>query len=1066
MNNISVSMAAQQTNTQTETFQSEMVSWTRGKSSILNHVGTVVKGTVSGVGEQAKVRIGDRDIPVRQELLQNRKVGDEISFMVEATDGKSVALKIMQEYVGAEAGESSKDVLKNVSQLKVQRNTEEFAGILSESDLRVDVTEDVGEDAKRLSGLSAEDLRMLRRLGIDVANSDLSHLMGLVNQYHAQQEGRTFQTGSPEVTEAIAKAQNMGKISDAALKYMMDHQMSFTYENAYKAEFSAVGQQPQQELSATEWQQLRPQVDKMLESQEIIVNQETEQVAKWLIEQGCDISRDNLLLFQQVSDYNDNGLDVDNYRENVVSQLNVGGSAQQALLCGTGAAVQAEEIVEQLQNVGYEACEQVEKEEETPTLEHLFAAQYRVEAYHLTLQQEVDVRPIEQMPLQQENGEKDTFQGDSDASSSTYYQLQEIRLRLTVQASYQMIQKGFPLMQESLKDIIEELNQIDREQTAGMFRDSRVAYTSSSEAVYQETMVVTAVVPKLPIATLGVVAGAQEALTLHSIYRQGVVVAAGYSHLESKGEGAYYETIGGAVSSYETMMTKPRADMGDSVKKAFDRMDSLLEEMGIDATKENQKAARILAYNQMELSRENIQKIVQLDVQLMGIIQDMQPEIVLGLIRDGINPLKLSLSQLRKEIDFQKEKNGTSSEESYSQFLYQMDSTGAMEKEERDSYIGIYRLLKAVTSYSDRDLGAVVKNEQEVTLANLLSAHRSRKQQGKEIVIDDAFGLLQDMENSGTSITEQISAAFSKLKQDMAQSFSSYDGTHQEELCNLEQKSMEQLSEVSKEGLNLLQRLELPYTPANLTAAQNLLRHSGAFYQEIRKELVRRENRELTAFDTLEEKIFARIEELDSLEDAGQEEKTTEQGVPLYQDAFESAFHIMDEQMRFTGRDVMAVRQIRTMMRLADAMEQNQNYMVPITVGDEVLTMTVRFQSQQEGQQGFFAEVDTLRYGVVQAQLQLQEDRGMLSFYCESGEGAEAITRQQDVFVATLNEMGIQMEMTQTKALSPETLMERFLSEEPLNDSRATVEKEEGTKVKSRTLYESAKALVGLIRAL
>ena len=196
------------------------------------------------------------------------------------------------------------------------------------------------------------------------------------------------------------------------------------------------------------------------------------------------------------------------------------------------------------------------------------------------------------------------------------------------------------------------------------------------------------------------------------------------------------------------------------------------------------------------------------------------------------------------------------------------------------------------------------------------------------------------------------------------------------------------------------------------------------------------------------------------------EEKTTEQGVPLYQDAFESAFHIMDEQMRFTGRDVMAVRQIRTMMRLADAMEQNQNYMVPITVGDEVLTMTVRFQSQQEGQQGFFAEVDTLRYGVVQAQLQLQEDRGMLSFYCESGEGAEAITRQQDVFVATLNEMGIRMEMTQTKALSPETLMERFLSEEPLNDSRATVEKEEGTKVKSRTLYESAKALVELIRAL
>ena len=78
--------------------------------------------------------------------------------------------------------------------------------------------------------------------GIDAANTDVSHLMGLINQYHGQQEGRSFQTGSPEVVAQIARAQTLPALSEGAMRYLIDQQEPLTYVVIYKADFSAVGE--------------------------------------------------------------------------------------------------------------------------------------------------------------------------------------------------------------------------------------------------------------------------------------------------------------------------------------------------------------------------------------------------------------------------------------------------------------------------------------------------------------------------------------------------------------------------------------------------------------------------------------------------------------------------------------------------------------------------------------------------------------------------------------------------------------------------------------------------------
>ena len=51
----------------------------------------------------------------------------------------------------------------------------------------------------------------------------------------------------------------------------------------------------------------------------------------------------------------------------------------------------------------------------------------------------------------------------------------------------------------------------------------------------------------------------------------------------------------GAVSythleRYETLMTAPRRDLGDSIRKAFSNVDDILTDMSLDKTLENQRA--------------------------------------------------------------------------------------------------------------------------------------------------------------------------------------------------------------------------------------------------------------------------------------------------------------------------------------------------------------------------------------------------------------------------------------------------------------------------------------------
>ena len=61
-----------------------------------------------------------------------------------------------------------------------------------------------------------------------------------------------------------------------------------------------------------------------------------------------------------------------------------------------------------------------------------------------------------------------------------------------------------------------------------------------------------------------------------------------------------------AGEKYEELMTTPRKDLGDSIKKAFQNVDDILTDMGKELTEENRKTIRILGYNSMDMTEKNL----------------------------------------------------------------------------------------------------------------------------------------------------------------------------------------------------------------------------------------------------------------------------------------------------------------------------------------------------------------------------------------------------------------------------------------------------------------------------
>ena len=301
--------------------------------------------------------------------------------------------------------------------------------------------------------------------------------------------------------------------------------------------------------------------------------------------------------------------------------------------------------------------------------------------------------------------------------------LAEARLQMSVEANYMMIKRGFSIEITALEETVNVLKALEDKVNREFFGNDPIK-AADSAALWKESRQVIAEMPYLPVKAVGDITKNSNIFSLRLTYEVGVGLK---------------EQFDKAQKTYEAVGTEVRSDLGDDIKKAFSNIDDILKEQGMEINENNKKAVRILGYSEMEITKENIIDISEKETMLNRVINKMNPENTLKLIREGINPLEIGMEELEAKLD-EMGRDSISVAGNYASFICKLDRAGEISEEERNSFIGIYRLLDKIDKSDGKALGDLVKGEADINFKNLLTAIRTGKSRGLNIKLDETVG--------------------------------------------------------------------------------------------------------------------------------------------------------------------------------------------------------------------------------------------------------------------------------------------------------------------------------------
>lgn len=500
-------------------------------------------------------------------------------------------------------------------------------------------------------------------------------------------------------------------------------------------------------------------------------------------------------------------------------------------------------------------------------------------------------------------------------------QLEEIRLRMTAEVNVKLLQSDFSIDTAPMEQLIEALRKAEAEVADKYFPGETDAVAKYE--TYTQTVQVTNELPGLPVSVLGPYSLEQKASqeTVAEFHSQGKALQTAYTEANER---------------YETLMTAPRRDLGDSIRKAFSNVDDILTDMSLDKTPENQRAVRILAYNRMELTSENMEKVKEADRQVTAVVEKLTPKNVLQMIRDGVNPLEKTFEELESYFA-ENPQNYEEETEEYSRFLYQLEQKKDITESERKAYIGIYRMVHQIEREDGAAVGAVVNTGAELQFSTLLAAARSRRTSHMDWKVSDDTGLTQEVRFSENNISEQISVGMAKeILAEVSEDTESRNAYYQE--C---MQQMREAADTEPEAAQLLQKGEVNTSASNLLAAQVLLEDPAELFGDLQRYREKyNKEKEMPLAAAGEEPAGAEASELWEQLD---QQNFAEDYRAMLQDAVEETETNSIEQAE-NHLDVKQLQLIHKQLHLAEKLQDKQEYFLPMYLGDRLAGVHLTMQ--------------------------------------------------------------------------------------------------------------------------
>ena len=504
-----------------------------------------------------------------------------------------------------------------------------------------------------------------------------------------------------EVKGALEKSSELKPLSENTKNYMVANGIEPSIAGIYQAQAAASSSisadgvtigRCADAISDADFEALRPGIEKIIASAGLEVNDKTLADARAFIDAQIPVTKENLEYKAQLDSIDIDMIqaDSDEMLNKILDNMKLGGKAENTLV--TGSPIDdIRTALDTINRAEYADAANVVSKGETFTI--------------ASLKLEIDARSfsIEYSAASVSTGNSEVRNQASDvqqAADKAYDTLVTARVLMSANASIYLVKNNISI----LTTPIDELNSMlmEYEQADEMYEEAQIAYTDVLEA----------------------------RKTLNEIVRNPARVFA--SMFDKMNE------------TYEAVGTQIRGDLGDSLKKAVQgSADDIIRELGLEGTDEDKEAIKVLAANNMDMTKENVEIVKSVNAMINNLIKNMKPETVLNMIKDGVNPMNASIEEVNEYLTEANDKASKDNEEKFSKFLYKLDRTNGITKEQRKQFIGIYQMMNIFTRDAGVAAGALIKQGAEVTMNNLMTAYNSRKHYDMEAVIDENTGMAE-----------------------------------------------------------------------------------------------------------------------------------------------------------------------------------------------------------------------------------------------------------------------------------------------------------------------------------
>ena len=833
------------------------------------------------------------------------------------------------------------------------------------------------------------------------AGKDTSYFTGTLSETQLEEIAGSTALAA-QYAQAFAQSQDLQPLDEGSIKYMLDNELEPTIGNLYYAQYNGGREQVQQPDETLDDEAFTAQIEQVVIAAGLTPTPENIYAGKWLAANDLAVTSEHLNTLVALQE-----LQLPPQEAQVVTAMaeavSEGREPSEAYLVEAASwQSQAQDATEVIDQATDEDLAYVIGQGQELTIENLREAHRLNEA------------GVTKSGNAQGGSMSDGAQNGANRSGLNLIEarriLEETRLVMTTEANYGLIKRGMEIDTKPLEQLVEDLRQQEQSYYKELLQADGSIAAQEQITTFQQTIEIAQELQGMPAYALGseLYHGTVESLHEAGSTQQAKLAAAG--------------------EAYETLMTAPRSDMGDSIKKAFRNVDDILQEIGMEPTEANARAVRILAYNQMEITPDSVTQMKLADRQVQEAFDSLKPAVVREMIRDGINPLQMDIGELNEQArTIRAEIGGADDLTKFSEYLWKLEHNHSISQEERDSYIGIYRLIHQVEVGDGAAVGALVQQGAPLTMENLLRAVRSGKKSGMEYTVDDEFGGV-DKKSNGTSITDQILSAYQtecfrevqKIAQEPEQFTDLLSGrnwqemTPEELLEYLEQtkpqtdteeadireadealKQMQEAAACSTQVYEMLETYSVPVTVNHVLAMQQMLANPNDALRRLfgmTDEIDRMDDGDTK--DELLQEIAKAKEEI--LHKIGEHTQTPEELADAMQTLAEVAEHC-GQTMWHEGMTRLDVRQFQMMtaqLQLGAQLATEERYQIPILTSDGVTGVNVRIVRSSEKKGRVRVTMDSAAYGRVAAELQATERGAKGYFASDSRAGADRLQRE------------------------------------------------------------------------